>query len=912
MIDTSNEIKFEDHFSLGNTLSSTVKFRGSKVHVYDTPNEQLLLEESPSDDGRPKLKVKRMESGYFGAQCLRLFYTLVSCLAIGVIFVVNFQILLFVFLNLPASVGLTSGSKLNIGELMGPLLSIPTFVYGMASMMSLGSIFVTDTWGGNHFLRSLIGLPGAVTEILYFMMFLFIPALSFIYYVFTRDDYPWKDTCIIWFWCAEISFAVFALSVIYREVTTCLLLVRNNNCSGNENVFYYLAASVYLSIVWYNSGTRMERYLVSGDDEPEEGYALNPLYKPTKTHQSFYATLTELGCCFCFKKLDPPIRLYSSDEIRDVMPYVTGNNWSLEGLFMRRNVRFLAATSGKAALTKEQVRYSLLCNTFGSVLLLLLFVGVLVWLEAGKLLYFLSAIIYILCFLYPAVKNSFYVYSSVCEINQENLEASLQDCRKEEKDCLFQVREKVRITEPTVWYCILRFASDIILLYLYPLFTMFVQKNYPVACAFLIIGLLSYVRKYLDTKAILSELGSINDLKVNESKKDLLQSVRSSINVYMKKPLSAEDQTLLSKYQLSELVGKARKKDSLYRWMWVFGLFGFVVLFLFLQGMASDDLKPGERPPIDLVEDFYYPPQPDLPYPSCEMTKGFKLPNGESTALLNYAFMSALAYEMPNVTQEKLDIWFGPGKVTDESEFVESIRSDNAPVYFKLFALNDFPGSCVIAIRGSETSWDWLVNMQLWSSAALTQVLKWSIPYGWIWHPIMDYIVNIIHFIESDSLANVAYYIHITNFIDKIEKGFQYDNIKITGASLGGGLAIITGAQTKKPAVAISGLGAVLIKDSIIPPVTVDELNSHVFNWIPDRDYIARIGGRSRLFQEANCTAQSNSFFGCHSMWRSVCELSYRCGSGGHPVFCRCVQRFGYPEPVQNGTRTFDEACPPI
>jgi len=41
---------FIDHFSLREP-SSTVKFRGARVHVYQTPSEQIILEDRPSSEG---------------------------------------------------------------------------------------------------------------------------------------------------------------------------------------------------------------------------------------------------------------------------------------------------------------------------------------------------------------------------------------------------------------------------------------------------------------------------------------------------------------------------------------------------------------------------------------------------------------------------------------------------------------------------------------------------------------------------------------------------------------------------------------------------------------------------------------------------------------------------------------------
>ena len=45
-------------------------------------------------------------------------------------------------------------------------------------------------------------------------------------------------------------------------------------------------------------------------------------------------------------------------------------------------------------------------------------------------------------------------------------------------------------------------------------------------------------------------------------------------------------------------------------------------------------------------------------------------------------------------------------------------------------------------------------------------------------------------------------------------------------------------------------------------------------------------------------------------MWRSVCEIAYSCGTGNRPVLCRCVELFGYPEPLPRGDVTdFAKAC---
>ena len=57
--------------------------------------------------------------------------------------------------------------------------------------------------------------------------------------------------------------------------------------------------------------------------------------------------------------------------------------------------------------------------------------------------------------------------------------------------------------------------------------------------------------------------------------------------------------------------------------------------------------------------------------------------------------------------------------------------------------------------------------------------------------------------------------------------------------SLGGGLAMITGAQTQRPAVALSGPNNVLSRKSFSPSLSKEDLDRLTFNIIPDRDPVA-------------------------------------------------------------------------
>ena len=140
------------------------------------------------------------------------------------------------------------------------------------------------------------------------------------------------------------------------------------------------------------------------------------------------------------------------------------------------------------------------------------------------------------------------------------------------------------------------------------------------------------------------------------------------------------------------------------------------IVFLFLSAQkSSDEVKPqdrGPRPPVLLVDDFYYPPANDtLAYPTCKLTKGFTFatPDNpdevEGSLLGDYAFLSAMAYETSAITEFSIEKWLGqPDVLTDQEDFVSKWRQESgtfiSPVYFKLFTINAIPNTAIMSIRG--------------------------------------------------------------------------------------------------------------------------------------------------------------------------------------------------------------------
>lgn len=411
---------------------------------------------------------------------------------------------------------------------------------------------------------------------------------------------------------------------------------------------------------------------------------------------------------------------------------------------------------------------------------------------------------------------------------------------------------------------------------------------------------------------MLAELGSINDVAFQQT----IDSQDGEAEEKKKRM-----QILRARAIGSEVMGKITTSKTVYFWMlFYFGLGGFYILCTIAAQYADGAIPQGGRPPIRLLDDFYYPPQEDLSYPFCKVAKGFDFTTSGFSYVYDYNMLAALAYETPNVTGYLLDRWFGwEDALVDETPFVTAWRekTNNAgnPVSFKLFSIRGLPGTAVVSIRGTQTAEDRLLNGQLYMSSILTQIVRYIQPFAWLWSPIWDDLIASVSWVSSERLNKAAYYRITTQFVNDVihnnftHDGKSYHTLRTTGVSLGGGIALITGAQTGAYTLAIAGVNPTLGRLTFDPPISLEALNTRVLNVVPDRDFISHIGDPPRLTQKLECRSLPSDIGSCHSFWRIFCEFLYTCGSKPRPVLCTCAEKFGYPEPIQNGTRTFTEAC---
>ena len=67
----------------------------------------------------------------------------------------------------------------------------------------------------------------------------------------------------------------------------------------------------------------------------------------------------------------------------------------------------------------------------------------------------------------------------------------------------------------------------------------------------------------------------------------------------------------------------------------------------------------------------------------------------------------------------------------------------------------------------------------------LIQGLRVLLPLGEMWTPILDELINMMSFFQSGSIEQVSFYKVTTKFALEIKSDVSFDNVQLTGHSLG-------------------------------------------------------------------------------------------------------------------------------
>ena len=876
----------------------------------------------------------------------------------GFLFVLCLNILLFLILDLTIEVGVTSKQNLNFGNFLGTLLALPMFVHALASAMVIAGHYIVDTWYGHSLVKRFIfgRFQGVVTEWFAFFVFLGIPVFVLCVTMSARLVNFWEITSLAWFSCVCIFYILFAAAIVIFENRACLEAMKNQFDNDVDTIPQLLKRAILLRQKHQYSGTTHSVYLTEGAIDDGSGLDRSA-HKREETHRltkSWYSHIVAFMTGYCgglglFHRLDEPRRQYTYDDALGFRPFITANTWGLEKLYCRHhNSRYVAVLKGRDALTPAQVTSTLICSVIGNALVVFLVAAVLIWQGLPRNAVAFVVIVVLLFVILPAVRNSLRIYFMAKDLklkiknpfaeNNDGLVAAeptyskgeslatgvanegeepdimvdeeavdedkspptrgtstIRDHRGVEigdSEAIYQVWEQYRVDEATDLLCWLIFSLEVIFLFLYPTIALYIIGNTAIATVYFFLTIFTGLRTYLNAAVVLEEVGNLN----------LVDGTKGS-------PEYWQSQSRLSTIVANISRSKARSAWASILWVFLFALLGLFSIAINQSSASSSTFQ------FTYLPDFEYVQQEDLLYPTCTVGKGLAALGSPSTSIADYAFLAALAYRVPNITQGELDQWFGQSVAVDQQTFVEDFRrrTDNftSAVSYKFITFPNSGNLGIVAIRGTTNAWDALSDAQLWSAAAVFQALRFLLPMGEIWDPLLHRVDNVISWLESATINRVAFYRQTTEFTNFLKTDPAYSNLQVTGHSLGGGLAIITGAQTGVAAVALSGPNAMISRLTFSPPLTTTALDTKTFNIIPDRDVVPRIDDVAKLHQNIRCTAPTGDFIGCHDGRRSLCEILHSCGTQNRPALCECVTLFNYPPPVPKSgtTRTFNQAC---
>ena len=81
-------------------------------------------------------------------------------------------------------------------------------------------------------------------------------------------------------------------------------------------------------------------------------------------------------------------------------------------------------------------------------------------------------------------------------------------------------------------------------------------------------------------------------------------------------------------------------------------------------------------------------------------------------------------------------------------------------------------------------------DAQLWLAAGLFQGLRFVLPFSELFTPILNQMVWIVSQLESESTARVSFYRETTGFVEWLRDVKGYQQIQVTGHSLGASLFV--------------------------------------------------------------------------------------------------------------------------
>lgn len=203
--------------------------------------------------------------------------------------------------------------------------------------MTLLTRFVVDTFYGHPFLRT-FGLDNVATDWIAFVMYLGIPILTIIFTLYMQMLNWWEISCLTWFSSVLIFWSIFSACVLWYEIRECLDLAVEveEDLENTDSWLKKLKLAIIHCMRNRLCGTKLTHHkLTFSDNEEDDGTVERS--RDGSHHGVSEGPFTRLTkwkyMSYIYSPIDPPKRVYSLDETRGSVSFVTRNSWSLEKLF---------------------------------------------------------------------------------------------------------------------------------------------------------------------------------------------------------------------------------------------------------------------------------------------------------------------------------------------------------------------------------------------------------------------------------------------------------------------------------------------------------------------------------------------------------------------------------------------------
>jgi len=258
-------------------------------------------------------------------------------------------------------------------------------------------------------------------------------------------------------------------------------------------------------------------------------------------------------------------------------------------------------------------------------------------------------------------------------------------------------------------------------------------------------------------------------------------------------------------------------------------------------------------------------------YPICDYQyQGVTLPD--------LLFFAKLSYTADEVYTQSFDVWFNSSEWT-------GFHVPSAPIvqFYDFTTYKNGSRITVIAIRGSYTQLDWVVDINLFQASLLLQLGGFIAPLINFW-PASLYADVIALLSLQDKVQGIVptYYQAVEDYIVSYN---LTNNTVLVGHSLGGAVAAIVGSRLNMPALTFSSPGILrsYLKFGIADP---DTIRKNVVNIRPTNDIIPKIDELTGSIHDIRC---DDALTLCHKLRKTGCELLTSCGDPLNRAFRYCI-----------------------